>query len=282
MSSFFCWPLDFRIMAVHNSCLIYLMKLILVDVWEKVYSILWPISIAPQTSSRCGGRLVKRCMECLQFRSIFRSQASDHQRFVPTHGFNEKATHTGGNHVFEYISVKHLAGRWRWCTACGTPQDFSIQICLFVFCSCDLGILLRLLRSTLVWSKTMRQRDLCPWFTLIFLNTCSESEGRACPTACVSWRLTSWLAFRLAHKRCSDSFWNGVTVNGFMPPWNQAPTMFPHQAAIEAGNSHNISHFWPGVCRSLKVIHFFQALRSWHGNKRRRLLPADKVQWSRI
>lgn len=72
------------------------------------------------------------------------------------------------------------------------------------------------------------------------LNTCSESEGRACPTACVSWRLTSWLAFRLAHKRCSDSFWNGVTVNGFMPPWNQALTMFPHQAAIEAGNSHNI------------------------------------------
>ncbi len=49
--------------------------------WEKVYSILWPISIAAQTSSTCGGRLVERCMECLQFRSIFWLQASDHQRF---------------------------------------------------------------------------------------------------------------------------------------------------------------------------------------------------------
>ena len=31
-----------------------------------------------------------------------------------------------------------------------------------------------------------------------------------------------------------------VHVHGFMPPWTQAATMFPHQAAIEAGNSHNI------------------------------------------
>lgn len=63
---------------------------------------------------------------------------------------------------------------------------------LFVCCSCDLGILLRLLRSTLVWSKTMRQGDLCPWLRS-FLFMWSESEGRACPSCLCLLQPEGWL-----------------------------------------------------------------------------------------